>query len=93
MLGFLRSVELPPVGWRVRYSPTEEVGPEDRRMVLGLLLEMMRLGYSASEFLRLGIVREVDGGFVISPPERKAMERVLRKLMLLEDAPETGWVV
>ncbi len=93
MLGFLRSAELPPVGWRVRYSPTEEVRPDDRRMVLGLLLEMMRLGYSASEFLRLGIVHEVDDGFSISPPEPRAMERVLRKLMLLEDAPETGWVM
>ncbi len=62
-------------------------------MVLGLLLEMMRLGYSASEFLRLGIVHVVDDGFSISPPEPRAMERVLRKLMLLEDAPEIGWVM
>lgn len=93
MLGFMRSAELPPVGWRIRYSPTEEVRTDDRRMVLGLLLEMMRLGYSASEFLRLGTVSEVGDGFSIAPPEPELMKRVLKKLMLLEDAPEAGLVM
>lgn len=93
MLGFLRSTEIAPVGWQVRYSPTEEVRTEDRMMVLGLLLEMMRLGYSASEFLRLGEVHEVGEGFSIAPPQPKPMERVLKKLMLLEDEPDAGWVM
>jgi hypothetical protein len=93
MLGFMRSVDFPPVGWRIRYSPTEEVRSDDREMVLGLLLEMMRLGYSASEFLRLGIVHAVSDGFSITPPKPELMKRVLKKLMLLEDAPDEGWVL
>ena len=85
MLGFARSTEVAPIGWRVRYSPTEEVGKDGQLMVLSLLLEMMRLGYSASELLRLGTVHEIGGGFSITRPEPRAVERVLRRLMLLDD--------
>lgn len=84
MLGFARSVEDCPFGWRIRYSPTEEVTSEGVTMALGLLLEMMRLGHSASELLRLGAVRELGEGFSIDPPEPREMNRVLRQLMLLE---------
>jgi hypothetical protein len=92
MLGFMRSIDL-PVGWRIRYSPTEEVRTDDRRMILDLLLELMRLGYSASELLRLGTVCEVQDGFLIAPPDPSSMHRVLTKLMLLEDAPEAERVM
>jgi hypothetical protein len=51
---------------------------------------MMRLGYSASELLRLGTVCPVDEGFSITPPEPAAMHRVLSKLMLLEASPSSA---
>lgn len=89
MLGFVRSAEVPPLGWRIRYSPTETVDANGPAMVLTWLLEFMRLGYSASEFLRLGRVSEVAGGFTIAPPAPAATKRVLTKLMLLQEEPDS----
>lgn len=90
VLGFARSVEVPVVGWQVRYTSTEEVGVQDKRMALSLLLEMMRLGYAAAELLRLGTVIELADGFSIADPEPQSLSRVLRRLMLLEDEPENS---
>lgn len=84
VLGFLGSREVPG-GWLNRYSPTEEVRQGDRVMVTSLLLEMMRLGHSAAEFLRLGTVRSHDEGFTITPPSSREMHQILTALMLLDD--------
>ena len=84
VLGFARSQE-EPLGWKIHYTPTEDGGQHGAEMVLSLLLEVMRLGYSASEFLRLGSVCETDTGFGITPPDEPSVKRILAKLMLLED--------
>lgn len=84
MLGFARSAE-EAMSWRIRYTPSEEIRTTDPEMVLALLLEMMRLGYAASEFLRLGVVCVAGDGFSITPPSSVQMKRILTKLMLLND--------
>ena len=86
MLGFARSTE-EALGWQIHYSATEQVGSEGANMALSLLVEMMRLGYSGSEFLRNGDVHEAVAGFSIAPPQPNAMRRILTKLMLLEGPP------
>ncbi len=83
MLGFARSVEEGP-GWRIQYSAAEDVRRDGSAMALGLLLEMMRLGYAGSELLRHGTVQEVGGGFSITPPPPSQLRRILQRLMLLE---------
>jgi hypothetical protein len=93
VLGFARSIEVPPVGWPIRYTPTEEVDAGGKAMVLSLLLEMMRLGYAAAELLRLGRVIELADGFSITDPESPNLERILRRLMLLEDKPHRSNIV
>lgn len=86
MLGFAQSAE-EALGWQIQYSLTEHVGSDGACMALSLLVEMMRLGYSGSEFLRNGVVHETDTGFSITPPQPSAMQRILTKLMLLEESP------
>ena len=60
----------------------------------GELLEVYRPhDVDHREFLRLGAICETGNGFLIEPPAPASMNRVLKKLMLLEDVPETGWVM
>jgi hypothetical protein len=49
-------------------------------MIFMLLAEMMRLGYAASELLRIGIVAETDDSSTILPPDLSEMRRVLTGL-------------
>jgi hypothetical protein len=90
VLGFARSREDSTVGWYIRYTPTEEVGVQEKTMVLSILLETMRVGYAATELLRLGTVVELPKGFSITPPDPQSLTLILQRLLLFEDEAENS---
>ena len=83
--GFARLIEEQALGVRVRYEATEEVGAHDQVMVFSVLAEMMRLGHSASELLRLGQIVQRGDSFQVLSPTPTDMHRILSEIMLLKD--------
>ncbi len=81
--GFSRVVHATEEGWVVQYSWQEELGTYGLQMVVEYLLENMRLGYAASEFLRLIRIADENGRLRCNLPDPADIAQITKKIMRL----------
>lgn len=69
--GFSHVVRETEGGWFVQYAAEEDLGAHDVQMIVEYLLEDMRLGYAASEFLRRTTFMDDGDRLRCCPPDPK----------------------
>jgi hypothetical protein len=84
MKGFSRVVEETEGGWFIQYTREEDVGRDGVQMVLEYLLENMRLGHAAAEFLRRTTFVEEDGHLRCYGPDPDEVSWIGRQIMRLK---------
>lgn len=64
----LEAVSENEYGWVIRYSQEENIDSTAAKVLLGALLQNMRLGHAAAILMRLGIIEETESGINYCKP-------------------------
>src|SRR5258706_405300 len=57
--------------WTIRYSRSETINPFDVQLIMGALLQNMRLGHAAALLMRLGVLEETTTSLKYIKPDLK----------------------
>ena len=83
--GFSRVVQETEEGWLIQYTRHEDLGSYGVQMIVEYLLENMRLGYAASEFLRRTTFLDENNQLRCCAPDQQDLAWIADAIMRLRE--------